>query len=86
MIELIALSGHLPKDAVVSNSTQGKFIPITKLSETLEVDWFDDGVLGAGVGEAVAEFLADGFPVHTRASVGTSVCKNYRFAKAKRNE
>ena len=65
MIELIELSRHLPKDAVVSNSTQGKFIPIIKLSETLEVDWFDDGLLGAGVEEAVAEFLADaewGFP------------------------
>ena len=59
MIELIALSGHLPKDAVVSNSTQ-----IIKLSETLEVDWFDDGVLGEAVGE-FGEFLADaewGFP------------------------
>ena len=39
----------LPKDAVVRNSTKGKLIPTNKLLETLEVDWFDDGVLGAGV-------------------------------------
>ena len=39
----------LPKDAEVRNSTKGKLIPTNKLLETLEVDWFDDGVLGAGV-------------------------------------
>lgn len=46
----------------------GKFIPTTKLSESVGVDRLNDGVLGAGVWVAVAEFFADmerGFLAHT---------------------
>lgn len=37
----------------------GKFISTTKLSESVGVDWLNDGVLGAGVWVAVAKFFAD---------------------------
>ena len=65
---MIALSGHLPKMWCLAPNCYGKFIPTTKLSESVGVDRLNDGVLGAGVWVAVAEFFADmerGFLAHT---------------------